>query len=505
MQIEKKSQKGIALIYLVLIIIAIVVVGFGGFFAFKHFSNSKSNNETFNNGQVVENKEENKNTDVVETDANGIAYKFSIDSKNKRVYDVTPFNGTDLYKVQLNGVKNTYYVMDTQGNTIFKVLDNVYTTSDYKYIYTYNDTTIKIYNAVTHKEITPDGINNNFSSKKFFIEGDIICTYNASYNLSSAECLWSGDEINISAVVYKANGLMLCMDSNKNYLVYNYLTGKNLCEGLETYKGCQINSAGYFITQVENIAKVYDSDGKYISQFNVPSKHVITKFIMPGKHFCFYEDKNSPYQVTVTDMSGNIVREDVYIRTWSDTFSYHSSKDIIMVHGDLTNRNHDWFSGILDSSMNWIISQSDKLYAQVHWLYGDIYSLRDDDYNYYLYNSTNGSKLDTTGGIYVIKYYTNDNKIIKSSGKMYKADTLELINIEYKEGYEYYQLSKDTFVEYEKYDKQNITVYDVNGNLLKKIDLGEGTKYSDALNDTIITYNDNTGYSLISIKDLLNN
>ena len=499
MQMKEKSQKGIALIYLILIIIAILVMSLGGFFVFKYFSDSKLNNKTFNNGQGIENKEE--NTNLSETDENGIAYNFSIDSKNKRIYNVTAIKGSDLYKIQLNGVANTYYIMDTQGNTIFKVLDKVYITKDRKYIYTYNDTTIKIYNATTHEEITPEGINNNFSGKKFFIEGDIICTLNASYNLSNQECLWNGDEINIRAIVYKANGLMLCIDSNEKYLVYNYLTGKNLCQGLGNYKGCQINSAGYFITQVDNIAKVYDSEGKNIFQFNVPSKHVIANFIMPGKHFCFYEDKNSPYQVTVTDMSGNIVREDVYIRTWTGCFLYYPIKDIIMIHGDLTNRNRDWFSGILDSSMNWVISQTEKLYEEIHWQYGDIYTLKDSDNRYYLYNSSNNAKLETTGKAYLIKYYTNDNEIIELSGKMYRADTFELINIEYKEDYKYYQLSKNTFMEYSNYDKQNISIYDINGNLINKIDLGKGTSYYTALNDTIIGYNDDTGYSLVSIKN----
>ena len=122
MQMKEKSQKGIALIYLILIIIAILVMSLGGFFVFKYFSDSKLNNKTFNNGQGIENKEE--NTNLSETDENGIAYNFSIDSKNKRIYNVTAFEGSDLYKIQLNGVANTYYIMDTQGNTIFKVLDN---------------------------------------------------------------------------------------------------------------------------------------------------------------------------------------------------------------------------------------------------------------------------------------------------------------------------------------------------------------------------------------------
>jgi len=484
---DKKSSKRTTFVLCVKIIIAVLVVGIAAFFAINYFNNSKTDNQDVS----TESKSE--------LDENGIAYKFSIDSKNKRVYRVTPFNNTDLYKVQLNGIKDTYYVMDTNGNTVFKVIDKVYVTSDYKYIYTYNDDTIKIYNAATHKEVTPKGINDNFSSKTFFIEGDIICTYNSSYDLSNQKCLWSGEQINIKYIVYKANGLMLCLDADKNYLVYNYLTGKNLCNGLESYEGCQINSAGYFIIQVGNIVKVYDSNGEYVSQFNVPSGHVITKFIMPGQYFCFYEDKNSPYQVTVTDLSGNIVREDVYIRTWSDTFYYYPTKDTIMVHGDLTGRNREWFSGILDSSMNWVISQSAKLYEQVHWVYGDVYSLRDEDYNYYLYNKSTDAKLNTTGGLYVIKYYTDDNKIIKLSGKMYKVDTLELINIEYKEDYEYYQLSENTFLGYNKYYEQDITIYDENGNIVKNLKLGEGTEYVDGLGDSIVTYNNDKGYSLIKL------
>lgn len=461
----------------------------------------EANSEAGTSGEVTGSQNAASGKEENTSPKDDLAYEFLTDSTNQKIYDVDCVMGTDLYVVYLNKKKTKEFVMDAEGNTIFKGLSYIKVTKDKEYVYTYDDDTIKIYRADTHEEVTPEGINDNFSDDFYFISGDVVCTINGSYDLSTGKCLWKGENMNIFNQVWAFKGLLLGGDIERNYVLYNYLTGENLGEkiGEPHNNEFQINGAGYFCVQIGETIKVYDKEGVKISEFTVPSGHslpsVYERYVMPGEHFAFYEDANYPSQLTITDMQGNIVREDVYMDEDSQYYIYYPYDDILQVFGGVGNR-EPFYAGVLDSSMNWVISQADNLYRHIDRYYGDIYYLKDVNEQGFMFNSTTKATLTLGEDFPSFADWHTENKLFTLGDKFYRTDTMELIALEYKESCDYKQIFWDTFAELDEAGAK-ATVYNMDGAVVTEIALDAGSEFVEGRGNSFVVKHPEKGYQLI--------
>lgn len=430
-------------------------------------------------------------------------YDFTIDNSNRLIERIKLINNTDLFLVTVPGNldpkyvvdSNKKYVMDANGNTLFLELDETVVTDDHKYIYTYNFEGITIYNAITHENITPPGINEYFNSSMFFIEKDVLVTKTAAFDLNTGKCIWytDSDVYNMSKTLHKANELMLYRNYDDQIHVFNYMTGTCLTDKLtEEYDYLQINSSGFFCTQSGNTVKVYDKNGNLTSEFTLPDGYQCAPYLFPGEHFGFYFSSHDSELIKITDLTGNIIMEEISIGDGVyKSYDYYSPKDIIYISGND-------YSGLLDSSMNWIISQDEKIYDNCYWLYGDIYCVSNDNYTYtYIYNSSTKALLEGDT-LSVSKSYFEGSEIIGLENKIYDINSFQLLDFEFSDYHTYHILSETTFAEYVPDESEPITIYQMDGSIVTTLPLDYDSEFVTGIRNTIITYDYENGYRLLT-------
>lgn len=432
-------------------------------------------------------------------------YDFTIDNSNKLIDRIKLIDFTDLFIVTVSEKSpskyvfedNDKYVIDANGNTLFVELNETIVTDDHKYIYTYNCDGITIYNAITHENITPPNINDYFNSSMFFIEKDILVTRAAAFDLKTSKCLWNTDDdiYNMSQILYKANELMLYKDYDDHIHVFNYMTGTCLSDMItEGYDYLQINSSGFFCAQLGNTVKVFDKHCNLTSEFILPADYQCAPYLFPGEHFGFFNPQNDSELITITDLAGNTIIEKIAITDGILPYNYYSPKDIICIHGEISN--YAYYSGVLDSSMNWIISQEEKLYDSIYWAYDDIYCV-DNQNTFYIYNSSTNALLERDT-LSFSKSYFEGAQIIEVDKKVYDINSLQLLDMEFSDYHTYHILSETTFAEYVEDESEPITIYQMDGSIVTTLPLEYGSEFVTGIRNTIITYDYQNGYRLLT-------
>ncbi|MBR4085204.1 MAG: hypothetical protein IKK33_13080 [Lachnospiraceae bacterium] len=467
--------------------------------------------QTSQNNETEDTKEESEKKDNIneENKQSEYAYDFATDSKNKKIADIRNIAGTDMYEVNYNMKKACHYIMDSNGNTVLcpddEVEDSLYVLSnDRRYIYD-PGLNIAVCDAITHQNVTPDGVADGASGKLLFIKNDILVTQKGAYDLKTGKPLWKDKEIGIELQTYRNDSMCKGYETTNNVCLYNYLTGENLLEIVKkdlpesNIRDVQINDSDYFCIEIDGTIKVYDNTGKAISEFPLTENYQLFNESFPGAHFVFKskESGSSGEKLLITDIYGNVVRDDVWLnRTSGIDMNFLDIGDVFIVNGH-TQKQNTSYGGVLDENMEWVISQSDMQYTSVERYYDDIYRLTTKDNKKCIYNAKTDAMMQVDEKAYIRIRYSNDNNQLFSIGnEMYNINNLEKISIDYKEGCTYEQISVSSFAEYYKNEAKPVTVYDASGNMLKVIELKEGYKYVSGSGNSVVIYSKENGFEL---------